>query len=357
MKAVVLKGSHDLEYRDVPLPELKPDEVLVRVKACGVCGSDLRYYDGESPWAMHTLGINAKNPDNIILGHEFTGEVVEVRDPKYRFLVGRRVGVLVYNTCGVCEFCRTGRENLCRDTKHIGHGAGWNDMKYFPGGMAEYCQVWGTHCYPIADHVSDEEASTLDFFAVAMHAVKLAPELLGEDVAIIGSGPVGLAIAQIVRLFGARRVYCVDIYDLALEIAAKVGADGGVNATQADPVEYIKEQTGGSGVRAVFDCVGTNGTQKQGLQMLGCSGTMVNLVANENEMDYQLLDLSGERSIRCSANNPFKDFPTTLRLMEAGRLQAKPLITHRFRLEQVKEAFELLWNKQKTNAMKVILYP
>ena len=197
----------------------------------------------------------------------------------------------------------------------------------------------------------------MDFFAVAMHAVKLAPELLGEDVAIIGSGPVGLAIAQIVRLFGAKQVYCVDIYDLALQIAQKVGADGIVNATKADPVEFIKEVTGGNGVRAVFDLVGLTATQKQGLKMLGCSGTLVNLVANNNEVDYQLLELSGERSIRCSANNPFKDFLTTLRLMEAGRIDAKPLITHKFRLDQVKEAFELLWNKQKTNAMKVILYP
>lgn len=356
MKAAVLKGPRQLIYQDVPKPIIKPGEVLVEVKACGICGSDLRYFEGESPWAEHTLGSKQVNPDNIILGHEFAGDVVEVANEEHKHLLGKKVGVLVYNTCGVCEFCRTGRENICPNTTHIGHGAGWKDVEYYPGGMANYCQVWATHVFPF-EKISYEEASTLDFFAVAMHAVKLAPDLLGEDVAIMGSGPVGLALAQIVRLFGANKVFCIDIYDKALEIAKSLGADYGINTNEQDAKEFIMEKTKGRGVKAVFDSVGEVVSQRTAIEILGETGTLVNLVANPDEIPYKLLELSGERSIRCSSNNPFLDYPLVLELMESGKLNAKKLITHRYKLSELNKAFDVLFERQKNKAMKVILEP
>src|ERR1035438_5152691 len=140
MKAVVLRKPKVLEYVEVPMPELKSEEhVLIGVKACGICGSDLRYWNGDNPWALHTLGHHVDNPPNIVLGHEYAGVVVRVNSAKYEHLLGRRVGVQPYRVCGECEFCRSGRHNLCRETIHIGHGQGWGEMEFYPGAYAEYC--------------------------------------------------------------------------------------------------------------------------------------------------------------------------------------------------------------------------
>jgi threonine dehydrogenase-like Zn-dependent dehydrogenase len=357
MKAVVLKGPGKLSFQDVPKPSLEKGYVMVKVKACGICGSDLRYFEGENPWSLHTLGKNAPIPDNIILGHEMAGEICEVHDKEDEWMLGKSVGVLAYNTCGKCEFCRTGRENLCRQTMHIGHGAGWSEMEFYPGGMAEYCPVWSTHVFPFSESLSCKEVSTLDFFAVGMHAVKLAPSLVGEDVAIIGSGPLGLAISQIVRVFGARTVFCSDTYDAVLDIALSMGANYAVNAGMDDISQAIMEKTAGRGVMAVFDTVGSGTTQSQGLASLGYSGALVNLVANFEKAEYRLVALSGERSIRSSANNPFGDFQLVLKLMESGRLDANPMITHVLPLHDVGMAFSLLQDKTTTGAVKIILEP
>jgi threonine dehydrogenase-like Zn-dependent dehydrogenase len=357
MKAVVLKGPGRISYQDVPRPRLEKGYVMVKVKACGICGSDLRYYNGENPWALHTLGKNAAIPDNIILGHELAGDLCEVNDKEDEWMLGKRVGVLAYDTCGKCEFCRTGRENLCRQTKHIGHGAGWTGLAFCPGGMAEYCPVWSTHVFPFSENLTYKAVSTLDFYAVAMHAVKLAPSLMGEDVAIIGSGPLGLAISQIVRLFGARMVFCSDVYDAVLDVAARTGANYTVNADKDDIAEVVMEKTAGRGVIAVFDTVGNGTTQAQGLASLGYSGALINLVANFEKAEYKLVALSGERSIRSSANNPFGDFQLVLRLMESGKLDANPMISHIFDLSDVAIAFNLLQEKTITGAVKIILEP
>ncbi len=162
MKAAVLKAPGQLTVEDVPVPVLEKDEVLIKVASCGICGSDLRYFEGENPWALHTLGIETPTPPNIIMGHEFAGEVVEVGDDSFRKLVGRRVVASPYKACGVCRLCREGRYNLCTATVHLGHGAGWGQRDYYPGGMAEFCPVWADKAYPLPDNVTYDEATLLD---------------------------------------------------------------------------------------------------------------------------------------------------------------------------------------------------
>ena len=176
---------------------------------------------------------------------------------KDKHLLGKRVAALVYKSCGVCEFCRTNRENLCKNTKHLGHSAGWGDMEYYPGGMAEYCQIWSTHAYPVAEHISFEEASTLDFVSVALSAVKKAKSVFSEDCLVIGSGPAGLVIAQILKLMGARKVICVDIIEQPLAVAKQMGADYVINSAKQDFCEEVLRITNGVGVMNAFDTVGT----------------------------------------------------------------------------------------------------
>lgn len=356
MKAVVLHKGSRLVLEEVPAPKLGAREALIKVKACGICGSDLRYLEGENPWAQQTLGEFHENPDNMILGHEFSGEVAQVSDPRDRALVDRRVAAIAYKTCGVCEYCRTNRENLCRNTKHIGHGAGWGEMDYFPGGMAEYCRIWASHAYPIEDGVSYEHASMLDFISVALSAAKKARDVFGEDCAVIGCGPVGLVIAQIMKLMGARRVFCVDVLESQLGVARRMGADEALLAGSGDVAAEIREKSGG-GVKTVFDTVGDPGTQRMGLDALCPRGVLINLVCNSEVADYRLMDLSGERMICSVANSPFADFRLSERMLAAGRLDVKPLLTHALPLAQFRQGFDMLLHREKSGAVKVVLQP
>lgn len=125
MKAVVLLEPEHLELMDIPEPTLTEDNhVLIKVESCGICGSDLRYYKGENPWAFHTLGVHKENPKNMVMGHEFVGTVVKVNSEKYEHLLGKRVGVQAFRVCNECYLCKSGRENLCPNTVHLGHAQG-----------------------------------------------------------------------------------------------------------------------------------------------------------------------------------------------------------------------------------------
>ncbi len=219
MKAVVLRSPGLLEYMEVPAPKLaRAEDVLIEVKACGICGSDLRYWKGENPWALHTLGHHVDNPPNIILGHEYAGVVVQVNSARYEYLLGRRVGVQPYRVCGECEFCRSGRHNLCQDTIHIGHGQGWGEMEFYPGAYAEYCLAWGDLVYPIPEGVSFQEAAMADIFGVAVHAAGRTKIPKGGAVLCMGGGPVGLSIAQVARVRGAGRVLVAETSSFAQQI-------------------------------------------------------------------------------------------------------------------------------------------
>lgn len=355
MKAVVLKKPREIRIEDVPVPTLKSDEVLVKVAACGICGSDIRYFEGENPWALHTLGEERPNPPNIILGHEFAGEVVEVGNSSLKELMGKRVVVSPYKACGLCRFCRTGRYNLCTATTHLGHGAGWGEMEYYPGGMAEYCQVWADKVYPLSGSISSVEATLLDIVGVAIHGMNVAGMAPGSEVLVMGTGPLGISLVQIARIWGAKRVFCTDTYRKPLELALKVGADETIEVGRDDVVERILEKTDGCGVDVVVDTVGTTKVQMDALRVLAASGTLVNMATNANPISLKLMDLGSERVMRSSSNYFFHEFQMALDLAAAGKVSLSPLITHKFPLEQAVDAFDVAIERERNQALKVVL--
>lgn len=354
MKAAVLKAPRVLKIEEIPKPVADDEFLVLEVKACGICGSDVRYYEGENPWALHTLGKFVPNPPNIVLGHEFAGVVHEVSNPEYARLLGKRVSVLAFDTCGVCDCCRAGLYHLCHDTRHLGHGAGWGDRAYFPGGMADYCEVWNHHVVELPDSVSFEEATLLDPISVAVHAVTLAELTPGADVLVLGCGAVGLSIAQAVRAFGANRVAVTDIYDLPLKTALENGVTYAVRAA-GENLDKLAAKAIPEGFHAVFDTVGTAQSQRQALRLLKLNGVLVNLVANDTECSYALTDLAGERRMICSANNRYEDYLLGLTLIENGTINARAMITHRFPLNQVQRGFDLLLDKEHSAVMKAVL--
>ena len=301
MKALVLRSIEKLEVMDVPMPALQPGLVMVKVSKCGVCGSDIRYFHGENPWAKQTLQKEVPNPPNIILGHELTGRVVDVHDASDRHLIGKRVGVNSFITCGRCRFCRIGLENLCRQTRHLGHGQGWGKMDFYPGGMAEYCPAFASQVYELTDRVTDEQATFLDPIIAAMHAVDVAGPRMLDQAAIQGAGPIGLLIVQFMKLHGARTVAISDIADVNLEVAKAVGADHVVNVADGKQslLDAVMKATGGLGAeglqhgrierehpRIAADAGQRRGRGSHGHERQGIHGAVANDLGRADHEDF-----------------------------------------------------------------------
>ncbi len=354
MKAVVLRKANDLEVLDIPDPKLQGKQVLVKVDKCGICGSDLRYYKGENPWAKQTLGVESKNPPNMVLGHEFSGEIVDAAG-EFKGRVGERVVVLAFRGCGKCRYCRRGMENLCANTIHYGHGAGWGEMDFYPGGMAQYCAVFSDLAYALPDEISFEEATLLDGLAVAVRAVHKAGLRPAEDVAIFGSGAIGLLILQVSRAFGARRIICVDISEGALAVASETGADVILNPGKADVQDEIMSITGGHGADVFFDTVGSQDTMNVALSSLSRGGRLILMATKEEKLSLPTSLISGERSVSTSANSLYADFQMAIDLVSSGRVSVRHMITHVVPLGDAKRAFGIALKKSEYRAIKVVL--
>jgi threonine dehydrogenase-like Zn-dependent dehydrogenase len=357
MKAVVLEAPQRLVVKDIPLFRLAEDEVMLQIEACGVCGSDLRYYLGENPWSLHTKGVAQANPPNIVLGHEFVGRVVEAGGTAGAELLGKRVAVLPYRACQRCYNCLHGMHNLCPNMIHYGHGAGWGQMDYYPGGMAEFCPAWAEKCYVLPEEVLPHEAALLDGLGVSLHALRTAGFGPVADVAVIGCGPIGMGIAAIARAWGAREIFCLDIYETALRIAREVTGGHALDVRHVDPVAYVREHTGGAGARYVFDSVCSAETQRQGLAMLSNQGVLVNVATKKLDVTMNLTNLGGERMLRGSSNYTIPEFQMIVDLFASGQIKAAPWITHRVRLDAVPETFALLLDKGASGAFKAVVEP
>lgn len=349
MKAAVLRAPRDLAVLDIPVPTTGPGEVLLQVGACGICGSDLRYFEGENPWAKHTLGHEKPNPPNMVLGHEVAGTYG-----------GQRVAALAFRGCGQCVDCRRGKVQLCAHTAHLGHGAGWEGLEYNPGGMAQWCPVWREHLYALPPGVSLPEATFLDGLGVAVHAVRRAELFPGAAFAVLGAGPIGLSIMQVAKALGAGAAWVTDVYDLALRCAAELGAEEPRNVSQAhldDLAQEILAATGGRGVDAVFESSGNLEAQEFGLRILARGGCLTLMAGAAHGLTLTEASLAGERRLTTSSNNLYEDYQIGLELLASGRVKVAPMITHRFPLDQAARAFEVARDKWQTGALKVILEP
>jgi len=354
VKALVLRQAKQFELADIPVPSLGSDEqVLVRVEACGICGSDLRYWAGENPWALHTLGRNVANPPNMVLGHEFSGTVAKVRSPRFEHLLGQRVGVQAFRTCGTCALCTSGRENLCRNTIHIGHAQGWGTMEYYPGAYAEYCLAWGDLVFPMAEHVSFAEEAMRDILGVGVHAVGRARLRRGDSVLCIGGGPAGVCIAQVASAKGAGRVLLSDPSPVAQRVIAQFPGLQWIDP-QAEPLgRALQSRHGLSSVDIVFDTVGSAATMQEGVSLLAESGTYVDLAVHDGSTKLRMLALGSERTLTTSANALYRDEREAHGLIESGTVDTKTMITHRFAVDEYEAAYGLLLAEPK-RAYKVV---
>jgi 2-desacetyl-2-hydroxyethyl bacteriochlorophyllide A dehydrogenase len=246
-----------LELQEIPIPEIGPRDVLVRVRAAGICHSDVHYRAGRSP----------VRPLPMTLGHEVAGEIEQVGAEVTTHQIGDRV-VLHYNiTCGDCYPCSTGSEQFCSQVLMLGH--------YTNGGYAEYISVPARNAVPLPQEIPFEEGATLMCAsATSFHALRKARLKAGESVAVFGVGGLGISAIQLAKAFGALDVYAVDIFQSKLDLARQYGAIP-INAKEVDPVEEIRRLSGGKGVDVSVELIGLSKTMHQAVQCLGMMGRAV----------------------------------------------------------------------------------
>lgn len=327
MKAAVFYGAHQpLKVEEYPDPRPGPGEVLVRVAACGVCHTDLHYLD-------HGVPTFKKPP--LILGHEASGTVEAVGEGVSEFKAGDRVLLPAVLSCGRCFFCRTGRENICQSMVMVGN--------HVDGAYAEYISAPAKDLFRLPEEIPLEEGSIIaDAITTPYHAVKNRARVKpGDTVVVLGCGGVGLNVVQVAAAVGGV-VIAVDILDQKLEWARRLGAAETINAQAEDVPRKVRQLTGG-GADIAIEAIGKPATMEQAFASLRTGGRLVivgysdqNMALNAARTMFREMEVVG--SLGCRP----VDYPKVIELARLGKIKVAPLVTARFPLEGINEAFDLL---------------
>ena len=346
MKAARFYGGPDIRLGTLPDPVPGPDDVLIQVAATGICGSDLHGYHVHRP----------KSLSPRTAGHELTGEVVALGAGDLKHRVGARVAVEPTIPCNECPECLSGNYNICSELIHIGGTTRG-------GGFAEYMVAPEDNVYTLPDNVSFEAGALAEVYAVAVHALSMVPVQPGDQVAVIGSGPIGLTIAQMADLAGAGSIAILGKPDGPLQIAQQMMGAIPINVDTTDPVEEIKAWTKGRGATVVFEAVGgRSNTLMQATEIAAKRGKICMVGGHVAPFT---LDARYARSRELTVTWAFcygrregeKEFQIALNLMGAGKLDPTPLITHRFPLNEIKEAFAVAAGRDVHGSVKVLVLP
>jgi L-iditol 2-dehydrogenase len=348
MKAAIKTADGRFEIKDVPIPEItRPDYALARVRAAGICGSDLHSWKVPRPDAV-----------GKITGHELAGDVVEVGSAVTHIKKGDRVAIESLVGCGKCYWCRVGQYHLCPDLSKL---RGETLSRAF----SEYVVGPATNFYKIPDKVSYDEAAILDVYGTSVHACNRTNIRMGQTVVVIGAGPIGLTMLELANVAGTK-VIITDVLDFPLKLAKKLGAYATINTSAENGVNRVLELTNSMGADIVYECVGGRAATvtlpqavsfvRRGGKIAFVGALMTDLPAIKldwSKIHWQEIDLIPVSSFAYWGNDP--EFKIVLDLLVEGKLDAKSLITHRFPLEKINEAFEVAANKKDTNAIKVVL--
>ena len=341
MKALVVEGVKNLAYKDVPMPEIKPNEVLVKVRACGICGSDI-------PRALD----NGVHYYPIIIGHEFSGEIISVGSEVKNLTCGQRVTAAPLVPCDNCENCYKGNPAMCEHYSFIGSRQ--------DGAMAEYVAVPAKNIVPIADNVTFEQAACIEPITVAIHGIERAGAIdSGKSAIVYGCGTIGILTMQCLKAKGLERVYVIDIDEHKLALAKKLGAYEVLNSLKEDIPAYFAEH---GKVDYVYETAGVNFLQAQVLQLAKKGGHVVYIGTAHRDVtipakSFELI-LRGELNVTgswmsYSAPFPGNEWISAVEYLKAGKVRVDEIITHKFPLSSGIEAFNTLVDKE-SRALKVM---
>lgn len=343
MKALLLTEYKKLEVTDMPAPACGPDDVLVRVRSCGICGSDIHGYDGST----------GRRIPPLVMGHEAAGIVAEV-GPNVRGLApGARVTFDSMISCAACDFCRRGQPNLCDGRRVLGVSCGEYRQH---GAFAELIVVPARIVYPLPDEVPFEHAAMIEAVSVVVHAANITPVRLGDSAVVVGTGMIGLLAIQALRLAGCSRIFAVDLDSQKLALARSLGAEAALNPRECDVPEAVRALTGGHGADIALEAVGATAPVATAVACLRKGGvlTLVGNLAPKIEFPLQAVVTRELRVLgSCASAN---EFPACIDLLSRGLIQVAPLISAVAPLEDGPAWFGRLYGHE-PGLMKVILSP
>jgi 2-desacetyl-2-hydroxyethyl bacteriochlorophyllide A dehydrogenase len=321
MKAAVFGGKREISLKEVPIPKAEPGSVVIKVKACGICGTDLHFYRQGSR-------------NGITPGHEFTGDIYEVGEGVADLKKGDRVVAVGFRPCGECYWCKKQLPARCSHMKLVG--------EHLPGAMAEYVLIpnagFNRTVYKLPSTLSYEEAACVEPFGVGSFSVRRSKVSPDDTVAVIGAGIIGLGIIQLLKAAGVKRVLASARRPARIEAAKKSGADLVIDASKDNATDAILKATGGLGADVVFECAGQQETFDQSIAIARGGGKVVLVALYEKPLSFDPLAVDNKNLTLLGILGGH--FPSVLDFLNAGKINPKILISHRFPLAKAKEAFE-----------------
>ena len=327
MKVAVMLGIGKMGFEERDIPQPKDDEVLVKLEYVGICGSDLHYYESGA------IGDYVVKPP-FVLGHEPGGTVVEVGKNVTHLKVGDRVALEPGKTCGHCEFCKTGRYNLCPDVVFFA-------TPPVDGVFQEYVAHEAGLCFKLPDNVSTMEGALIEPLAVGFHAARQGGAQAGQVAVVTGAGCIGLVSMMALKAMGVSKVYSVDVMDKRLDKALELGADGVINGSREDAVKKVMELTGGMGCDLVIETAGTEITTRQAVQMTKKGATIV-LVGYSKTGEIKMpISLALDKELTFKTVFRYRHiYPMAIDAVASGRVNLKGIVTNEFALDDIQKAMD-----------------
>jgi L-iditol 2-dehydrogenase len=343
MKALILKEYGHFVYEEVPEPQVAEDEVLIEVRACGICGSDVHGMDGST----------GRRRPPIIMGHEASGVIAEVGEKVSGWNKGERVTFDSTVYCGSCWFCRRGQINLCDNRRVL--GVSCEDYRQH-GAFAEYVAVPERILYRLPEALSFERAAMVEAVSIAVHAVERTPFSLGDTAVVVGTGMIGLLVVRALRLAGCGTIIAVDLDAERLKQAQKLGADLGLKPDDCDVLKEVMRHTRGRGADLAMEVVGTGPTVNTALASVRKGGA-VTLVGNlKPSIELPLQTVVTRQLTLCGSCASSGEYPACLDFMGCGAIEVEALISATPPLAEGAAWFKRLYDRE-PGLLKVVLIP
>lgn len=336
MKAAVLYGAKDMRTEIVPDPLIESDGIIIKVKACGICGSDLHVYKQEGK-------------EGTIFGHEFSGDVAEVGAQVKDIFVGERVTAVGFRPCGKCLWCLQGKPYRCSHMALVGY--------QLPGAMAEFVAipgaVLGRSVFKLPEELTYQDGATVEPLSISLYAVKRAGPRDKDTAVVLGAGIIGLCAVQVLKAMGVSKVLVSGRRSSRLESAKACGADLVVDAVSEDVLQAVREATSEMGADLVIECAGSQETFDQAVEMVHGGGRIMLVGVYEKPLIWDPLPVISKNLtlVGCLGGN----FPGAIELLQSGQVTTRSLVTHSFSLDQAQEAFQT--QLQDRQAIKVMIKP
>ena len=332
----VMTAPGQIVFRQIPVPQTQPGQILVRIQMIGICGSDIHVYHGEHPFTSYP----------ITQGHEVSGEIVALGQGVEGFAVGQKVTIEPQVFCGHCHPCTHGKYNLCEELKVMGFQT--------TGVASTYFSVDASKVTPIPQSMSFEEGAMIEPLAVAVHAVRRAGDVAGKKIVVIGAGPIGNLVSQVAKGMGAE-VMVTDVSDYRLELAKGCGVDFAVNTRNREFGGAMVENFGPDKADIIYDCAGNNVTMNQAIRCArkGSTIILVAVFAGMATVDLAVLN-DHELDLNTTMMYRHEDYVKAIEMVQSGKVKLQPLMSKVFPFGQYKQAYEFIDANRETT-MKVLI--